>query len=410
MPRRACRRAWPRYPTRPRSSRTWPPGILRACSLRALHATAQVRRAPRARHGRARTRTAPALGVDGARRRSCALAARCLVRSRELAALAAQPAIAAEDRARRTSARLGARRSRAGPRHCAGVGAARHRGRRRRRGVHCARRWQPRVATCAPHGWRTGALRGRTIAALRLPSSVSRATSRRCDAALREPATRDSQEQQRGAGAAAAAQFPSQPVVARGSRRIPGPRGPGSAGVARRRAASRRRRAGAGMSLRSATACWFELLTSRDELGAALDCLARTRSVQLQAYSRVESRLPLGDLQRVLDDYRGAGTALSTLVAGGRDLHGRCGARAARRAAGRARPAACLGCRRRTGRRRTRSPRAGARRTRRARAAVRSRRCGVAAARSAWPRQVPCSPAASTCCRRRRPRCRCRPH
>lgn len=57
------------------------------------------------------------------------------------------------------------------------------------------------------------------------------------------------------------------------------------------------------MSLRSATACWFELLTSRDELGAALDCLARTRSVQLQAYSRVESRLPLGDLQRVLDDY-----------------------------------------------------------------------------------------------------------
>jgi V/A-type H+-transporting ATPase subunit I len=57
------------------------------------------------------------------------------------------------------------------------------------------------------------------------------------------------------------------------------------------------------MSLRSATASWFELLTSRDELGAALDCLARTRSIQLQAYSRVESRLPLGDLQRVLDDY-----------------------------------------------------------------------------------------------------------
>ena len=57
------------------------------------------------------------------------------------------------------------------------------------------------------------------------------------------------------------------------------------------------------MSLRSATATWFELLTSREELGAALDCLARTRSVQLQAFSRVESRLPLGDLQRVLDDF-----------------------------------------------------------------------------------------------------------
>ena len=57
------------------------------------------------------------------------------------------------------------------------------------------------------------------------------------------------------------------------------------------------------MSLRSTSAQWFELLTSREELGAALDCLARTRSVQLQAYSRSESRLPLGDLRRVLDDF-----------------------------------------------------------------------------------------------------------
>ena len=57
------------------------------------------------------------------------------------------------------------------------------------------------------------------------------------------------------------------------------------------------------MSLRSATARWFELLTSREELGAALDCLAQTRSVELQAYSRTESRLPLGDLKRVLDDF-----------------------------------------------------------------------------------------------------------
>jgi V/A-type H+-transporting ATPase subunit I len=57
------------------------------------------------------------------------------------------------------------------------------------------------------------------------------------------------------------------------------------------------------MTLRSATARWFEILTSRDELSAALDGLARTRSVQLQAYSQAESRLPLADLKRVLDDF-----------------------------------------------------------------------------------------------------------
>jgi len=57
------------------------------------------------------------------------------------------------------------------------------------------------------------------------------------------------------------------------------------------------------MILRPSTARWFELLTSREELGAALDCLAQTRSVQLQAYSQSESRLPLGDLRRVLDEF-----------------------------------------------------------------------------------------------------------
>ena len=57
------------------------------------------------------------------------------------------------------------------------------------------------------------------------------------------------------------------------------------------------------MSLRPATAQWFELLTSRDELGATLDCLAGTRSVQLQAYSKAESRLPLQELRSVLNDY-----------------------------------------------------------------------------------------------------------
>lgn len=57
------------------------------------------------------------------------------------------------------------------------------------------------------------------------------------------------------------------------------------------------------MSLRPRVAQWFELLTSREELGAALDCLARTGLVQLQAYSQSESRLALPDLRQVLDEY-----------------------------------------------------------------------------------------------------------
>ena len=57
------------------------------------------------------------------------------------------------------------------------------------------------------------------------------------------------------------------------------------------------------MSLRPRLAHWFELLTSREELGAALDTLARTGRVQLQAYSQSESRLALPDLRHVLDEY-----------------------------------------------------------------------------------------------------------
>ena len=51
------------------------------------------------------------------------------------------------------------------------------------------------------------------------------------------------------------------------------------------------------MMLRPAPASWFELLTSREELGAVLDCIATAGSVQLQAYSRSGSRLPLPDLR-----------------------------------------------------------------------------------------------------------------
>lgn len=57
------------------------------------------------------------------------------------------------------------------------------------------------------------------------------------------------------------------------------------------------------MILRPASAHWFELLTSREELGPALDCLAATGLVQLQAYSRSESRLGLPDLRNTLTEY-----------------------------------------------------------------------------------------------------------
>jgi V/A-type H+/Na+-transporting ATPase subunit I len=57
------------------------------------------------------------------------------------------------------------------------------------------------------------------------------------------------------------------------------------------------------MMLRPATASWFELLTAREELGAALDCLAATGSVQLQAHSQSESRLALPDLRVTLAEF-----------------------------------------------------------------------------------------------------------
>ena len=44
---------------------------------------------------------------------------------------------------------------------------------------------------------------------------------------------------------------------------------------------------GRGMSLRPQVAHWFELLTSREELGATLDCLAQTGRWQLPAYQQI---------------------------------------------------------------------------------------------------------------------------
>ena len=55
--------------------------------------------------------------------------------------------------------------------------------------------------------------------------------------------------------------------------------------------------------LRPDTARWFELLTSREELGAALDALARTRAVELQAQSQASTRLPLQELRSILGQY-----------------------------------------------------------------------------------------------------------
>ena len=57
------------------------------------------------------------------------------------------------------------------------------------------------------------------------------------------------------------------------------------------------------MILRPSTASWFELLTAREELGAALDCLAATGAVQLQAHSSAESRLALPDLRVTLIEF-----------------------------------------------------------------------------------------------------------
>ena len=57
------------------------------------------------------------------------------------------------------------------------------------------------------------------------------------------------------------------------------------------------------MILRPSTASWFELLTAREELGAALDCLASTGAVQLQAHSGAEAKLALPDLRVTLIEF-----------------------------------------------------------------------------------------------------------
>ncbi|MEJ2508386.1 MAG: V-type ATPase 116kDa subunit family protein [Gammaproteobacteria bacterium] len=57
------------------------------------------------------------------------------------------------------------------------------------------------------------------------------------------------------------------------------------------------------MSLRPVPARWFELLTARDDLAAALEALARTDSVELESHSDTTTQLVLPDLQGRLEEY-----------------------------------------------------------------------------------------------------------
>jgi V/A-type H+/Na+-transporting ATPase subunit I len=57
------------------------------------------------------------------------------------------------------------------------------------------------------------------------------------------------------------------------------------------------------MGLRPAAARWFELLTPRDQLVAALDCLAASGAVELQTHSQTETQVVVPDLDAKLAEY-----------------------------------------------------------------------------------------------------------
>ena len=57
------------------------------------------------------------------------------------------------------------------------------------------------------------------------------------------------------------------------------------------------------MGIRPQAARWFELLTPREELTKALECLADTRAVELQTHSQPEHALELPGLPKALDEY-----------------------------------------------------------------------------------------------------------
>ncbi len=57
------------------------------------------------------------------------------------------------------------------------------------------------------------------------------------------------------------------------------------------------------MSLRPASARWFELLTARESLTMSVETLARTGSVELETHSETRTRVSLSDLQEGLAEY-----------------------------------------------------------------------------------------------------------
>lgn len=57
--------------------------------------------------------------------------------------------------------------------------------------------------------------------------------------------------------------------------------------------------------MRPHRASWFELLTSREELGGILQCLARSAIVELETYSDISQPEWLPDMQEILQQFRG---------------------------------------------------------------------------------------------------------
>lgn len=57
------------------------------------------------------------------------------------------------------------------------------------------------------------------------------------------------------------------------------------------------------MSMRPASARWFELLTTRDDLTRAVETLARTGSIELETRSGTDVRFNMPDLQQRMDEY-----------------------------------------------------------------------------------------------------------
>ena len=57
------------------------------------------------------------------------------------------------------------------------------------------------------------------------------------------------------------------------------------------------------MGIRPQAARWFELLTPREELTKALECLAETKAVELQTHSQPEHALELPGLPQALEEY-----------------------------------------------------------------------------------------------------------